>query len=406
MSTRRSFLGSATAAGVMAGLVASPAAAEDGSGPSPAGGPGARRARAREAIVAVNSGMRSHYAALKSELITRLSPVLVVQNDARGGRFTLVHEDTQESLHPVGEVFELAKSVSHVPLGVFSIIAPHLSDRIPNLPGADRIDPHDLAMVAFADAAATDWITPLRQYADTLAAARRQLGRAGLPPELVASCAWVLDRALAFIEASAAARSFDIRSFEDFSHSVHAGIRTNMRYAAEAQIAGVRGLLRKWRARIGEEAWQDLYTVVLSQWATSELNQNSIIIRPCMNPAKVATHLIDLPAAEPLSDPVFVALDNLARIVQDNIAAELVFPSDRAAADALKGPQDLLADEILDQLGAPAPAPAPVPAPAPAPAPGTASYVAPAGAGRGTCPVTRTAPAPRQDGTPHGPGPR
>ncbi|RSS57365.1 twin-arginine translocation signal domain-containing protein [Streptomyces sp. WAC01280] len=372
MTTRRSFLGRTTAAGVLAGLAASPAAAEDGS-EAPAGDPASRRGRARDAIVAVNSGMRSHYAALKSDLIAQLSPVLVVQNDARGGKFTLVHDGTQESLHPVGEVFELAKSVSHVPLGVFSIIAPHLSDRVPNVPGADRIDPHDLAMVAYKDTATTDWITPLRQYADTLAAARRQLDQAGIPPELVVSCARVLDGALSFIEVSTTARSFDIRSFEDFSHSVYAAIRTNMRYAAEAQIAGVQGLLRKWRARIGEEAWQDLYTVVLSQWATSALNQNSIIIRPCMNPAKVATHLIDLPAAEPLSDPVFVALDNLARIVQDNIAAELVFPSDRAAADALKGPQDLLADEILDQLGAATP--------------GATAYSTPAGGGRSACPV-------------------
>ena len=382
MTTRRSFLGRTTAAGVMAGLAASPAAAEDGSR-ALADDPAVRRGRARDAIVAVNSGMRSHYAALKSDLIAQLSPVLVVQNDARGGRFTLVHDGKQESLHPVGEVFELAKSVSHVPLGVFSIIAPHLSDRVPNVPGADRIDPHDLAMLAFKDTATADWITPLRQYADTLAAARRQLDQAGIPPELAVSCARVLDGALSFIEASTAARSFDIRSFEDFSHSVYAGIRTNMRYAAEAQITGVQGVLRTWRARIGEEAWQDLYTVVLSQWATSELNQNSIIIRPCMNPAKVATHLIDLPAAEPLSDPVFVALDNLARIVQDNIAAELVFPSDHAAADALKGPQDLLADEILDQLGA------------------ATAYSAPTGAGRGACPVARRGSASQPSGTAH-----
>ncbi|MFD3536339.1 twin-arginine translocation signal domain-containing protein [Streptomyces sp. NPDC058664] len=386
MTTRRSFLGRTTAAGVMAGLAASPAAAEDGSG-APAGDPAVRRGRARDAIVAVNSGMRSHYAALKSDLIAQLSPVLVVQNDARGGRFTLVHDGTQESLHPVGEVFELAKSVSHVPLGVFSIIAPHLSHRVPNIPGADRIDPHDLAMIAFKDTATTDWITPLRQYADTLAAARQQLDQAGIPPEVVVSCARVLDGALSFIEVSTAARSFDIRSFQGFSSSVYADIRTNMRYAAEAQITGVQGVLRKWRARIGEEAWQDLYTVVLSQWATSELNQNSIIIRPCMNPAKVATHLIDLPAAEPLSDPVLVALDNLARIVQDNIAAELVFPSDQEAADALKGPQDLLADEILDQLGAATPG---------------AAYSAPGGAKRGACPVvTRRGSASQQGGTTH-----
>ncbi|MFJ8663662.1 twin-arginine translocation signal domain-containing protein [Streptomyces sp. NPDC093795] len=350
MATRRGFLGGATAAGAVTILGAGPAPAVDASQPTLVD-PVLQERVARDAILAANSGMRSHYAVLKADLIKHLGPVVVVQNDAKGGRFTLVHEGARESVHPVAEIFELAKSISHVPLGVFAIIAPYLSDKVPNLPNGHRIDPHDLRMVAFKEAGGTGWIAPLQAYADTLLAARRQLPKANIPTEMVTSCTKVIDGALAFIDASVAAGSFDIKSFGDFSGSVYAPIRTNMKHAAHAQIAGVEGLMRRWRARVGEEAWKDLYTVVLSQWATSVLNQNSIIIRPCMNPAKVATHLIDLPAAEPPSDPVHVALDNLARIVQDNIAAEMVFPADTVLADALKGPQDLLSDEILDQLG-------------------------------------------------------
>ncbi|WP_354597356.1 hypothetical protein R1Y80_16855 [Streptomyces sp. JL1001] len=48
---------------------------------------------------------------------------------------------------------------------------------------------------------------------------------------------------------------------------------------------------------------------------------------------------------------MFTALDNLVRIVQDNVAAEMVFPKDTKAADALKGKEDLLSDEILIHLG-------------------------------------------------------
>ncbi|AMD88206.1 hypothetical protein AXF14_12215 [Actinomyces radicidentis] len=70
-----------------------------------------------------------------------------------------------------------------------------------------------------------------------------------------------------------------------------------------------------------------------------------------MGPDRVATHLIDLPCAELPEDYVFVALDNLARIVQDNVAAEMVFPADQEVADALKGTEDLLSDTILEQLG-------------------------------------------------------
>ena len=125
-----------------------------------------------------------------------------------------------------------------------------------------------------------------------------------------------------------------------------------MKYASEAQIAGVKTLMGTWRRRLGESAWADLYTVVLSQWTTADLNQNTIIIKGLMNPAKVDTHLIDLPGLEIPADPVAVALDNLARIVQDNIAAELIFSQDANVADALKGKQDLLSEEILVQLGA------------------------------------------------------
>jgi hypothetical protein len=46
-----------------------------------------------------------------------------------------------------------------------------------------------------------------------------------------------------------------------------------------------------------------------------------------------------------------VALDNIARIVQDNIAAEMVFCTDTKLADALKGPEELLSEEIQEQLG-------------------------------------------------------
>lgn len=141
-----------------------------------------------------------------------------------------------------------------------------------------------------------------------------------------------------------------IKSFERFSASVYDSISTNMWYASDAQITGVQKIMKRWKKKISHEQWKDLYVVVLSIWTTSVLNQNSIIIRELMDPGRVATHLIDLPCAELPEDYVFVALDNLARIVQDNVAAEMVFPTDQEVADALKGTEDLLSDTILEQL--------------------------------------------------------
>ncbi|GAA1935652.1 hypothetical protein [Kitasatospora viridis] len=358
MATRRGFLGGASALGAASLLgaptVASAAATDAAPGPVAVDPQG----QARDAVLAVNSGMRANYAALKADLVKQLSPVVVVQNDAKGGKFTLVWNGTQESVNPVSETFELAKSISHVPLGIFSVLAAYLSPTVPNVSNAARIDPHDLRMVAYKSTDTTGWIAPLQAFGATLATARQSLAKANLPQELTTSCGALLDAAGAFITATVQAKRFDMKSFEDFTAGVYGYIRTNMKHAAAAQIAGVRAIMQQWRGKIGEAQWQDLYTVVLSQWTTYELNQNSIIIRPCMNPVKVDTHLIDLATVEPPSDPVFVALDNLARIVQDNVAAELVFVADTKVADALKGRQDLLSDEILGQIGGTSPAPA------------------------------------------------
>jgi hypothetical protein len=357
MVTRRGFIDGVSAAGAATLFGFTPSAFA----PTPAGAAVTdTEVKARDAIRAVNVGMRASYAALKSELIDRLSPVIVVQNDATGGTFTLIRGGSaQESVKPVCELFELAKSISHVPQGICSILAAYLSDKVPHLPDPSRIDPHDLDMLAFEGPRSTGWISPLQDYAVTLTTARRQLEEANMPRQLESSCGKVLDEALAFIRDCVSSRTFDMASLQTFSAKVYPSIRTNMTYAAAAQISGVEGLMRKWRDMIGEKAWEDLYTVVLSIWTTSELNQASIIIRGLMNPEKVATHLIDLPTVEVPRDPVFVALDNLARIVQDNVSAEVVFPTDPVIADAFKGKEDLLSVEILHQLGTTAGSPMP-----------------------------------------------
>ncbi|MFD3657832.1 hypothetical protein [Streptomyces sp. NPDC058620] len=333
---------------------------------------------ARDAIRNVNTAMRTNYASLKSELIKQLSPVIVVQNNAVGGRFTLINGGRQiETVDPVPEYFELAKSIAHIPLGVYSVIAPYLSGQVPNIANAERIDPHDLDMIVFKAPGDKGWITPLNAYRATLNTAYTKLGTANLPTDLEASCDTILREAMSFIDASVKAQSFDMVSFNRFAATVYPAIRVNMTFAATAQINGLESLMKRWRTLIGETAWNDLYVTVLSIWTTAELNQASIIIRRTMNQMKVDTHLIDLPTVETPSDPVFVALDNLARIVQDNVAAEMVFNTDLKVADALKGEEDLLSDEILRQIGGTAP---------------TARTAAFGGAASGACPITgRTA---------------
>ncbi|MFI9595038.1 hypothetical protein [Nonomuraea sp. NPDC052265] len=343
MVTRRTFLGTATAAGattLFGGDVLPVARA--GTPPSDMAGPSA----ARDAIRAVNADTRRNYAALKADLVNHLSPVIVVQNDHRGGLYSLVSNGrTLESLHPVDEIFELAKSIAHLPLGIFTIIAPYLPKQVPVSQSA-RIDPHDLDMVA-SKGPGDGWIQPLQDASATINTARRQLDEAKLPDGLQRSCADILDRSREFIADATRRHSVDMKSFEDYSGSVYPNVRTNMYWASKVQLEGVADIMTRWREHLGEAAWKGLYVVVFTIWTTSTLNQNSIIIKRFMDPAQADSHLIDISTAEIPSEPILVALDNIARIVQDNIAAEMIFCTDTKLADALKGPEELLSEEIL-----------------------------------------------------------
>ena len=369
MVTRRTILGSTAAAGAAALLVGVPNAADADPTPAPTSAPtppptavGAGQAlQAQAAIRAVDTVMQQNYDTLKAGLTTHLSPVVVVFNDAQGGLYTLVDSGQQQSVHPAGVVFEMAKAIAHTPLGIFTVIAPYLSNQVPAWHSTD-IDPHDLAMVAF-DGPGTGWIQPLQAFSATLATARQQLAAAQLPAALQTSCANIIDGAQQFIAQAVLSQYVDMKTFETYAGGVYEDIRTNMYYASEAQISGVTALLNQWRDQLGPTAWSELYVVVLEIWTTSVKNQNSIIIKPLMDPAQADSHLIDLTTAETPADPVATALDNLARIVQDNIAAEVVFCTDQTLADALKGPEDLLSEEILQLLGGSTATPTPTPTP-------------------------------------------
>lgn len=150
-------------------------------------------------------------------------------------------------MHPVSDVFEPAKSVAHVPLGIYSIIAPYLSRRIPELPSSDRLDQHDVDMVAFKGPGTKEWISPLQDFGATLTTARRQLGNALMARELEASCARILDAAIEFIDESARRGSFDMASFETFTGGLNDAIDTNIKHASQAQIDGVKALMGRWR---------------------------------------------------------------------------------------------------------------------------------------------------------------
>lgn len=289
-----------------------------------------KKTRAKKAIYAVDITMQENYANLKAELIKHLEPVIIVQSDKQGGTFTLINEGKQETVQPVGDIFQLVKSVSHTPLGIYVIIAPYLKD--PN---------------------STNWIDTLERFKVKLEDALASIHEVSLPEKAINSCSKILSEGIKFINNSISGKKFSIQSFEKFTADVATDIQTNMKYAAEAQIQGVENLLKKWKAVLGPEKWKKLYAIVLAIWTTEDKNQNWLILNHVMDPEMVDSHLITISIGSFTENTIPIALDNLARIVQDNIAAAMIFPTNPTLADALKGPEDLLSTAIEKIIGCP-----------------------------------------------------
>ncbi|MBI4893266.1 MAG: hypothetical protein HY821_21770 [Acidobacteria bacterium] len=310
-------------------------------------------AGARQTILQLDSEMRSRYKALKDQVESRVGPLIVVANGPEGGTYWLIQDgQVVEMRQPVDVIFQLAKSIAHIPLGTFSVLAPYLSNIVPahHLKAGD-MDPHDLDMVAFTGPASNEWLQPLQDWGSRIEATRRALDDANLPDDLHRSSANICDAATAFIHSAIRDRAFTMNGFEDFTGKIFNDISTNMYWSAKAQIEAVTELMTLWKNRLGEN-WRDVYILVYSMWTTSVLNQSTIILRRFLDPDRVNTHLLDIIADQlPIDDPVGVGAENLARIVQDNIAAEMVFPTSQTTADALKGKEDLLSQQILKLLG-------------------------------------------------------
>lgn len=288
------------------------------------------RTRAMQSLFAIDDAMRSNYDALKDLVANSVRPVVVVQNDLQGGTYTLLESDRRTTVQPVPPVFQMVKSVSHAPLGLYSIIAPYL--------GADRTDV---------------WRRPAEDFAVSLSNAERLVAYAGLPPSAQQACETIISRSLKFITSIVSKGRVTVEDFKGYTSPLESSIAENLTVAGKLQVKSIRALLQQWKERLKGD-WKDLYAVVLVIWTTEVNNQHYLILRSEMDPSRVEDHLIVLGTATPADDTVEVALENLGQIVQDNIAAALVFSNpdelDTDLGTSLKGPEDLLAWAVKKAL--------------------------------------------------------
>jgi hypothetical protein len=186
-----------------------------------------------------------------------------------------------------------------------------------------------------------------------LSNAKRLLSYAGLPKDACKACDKIITESLSFIGSIVEREKVTVEDFKRYTEPLEEAIAESLALAGKLQVESVRHLLHNWKEELGE-AWRDVYAVVLVIWTTEVNNQHYLILQSEMDPDRVEDHLIVLGTAESADDTVEVALENLGQIVQDNIAAALVFSRpddlDTELGTALKGPEDLLSWAVKKAL--------------------------------------------------------
>jgi hypothetical protein len=258
--------------------------------------------RADAAIFAIDAAMRSNGGALRSKVADEIRPVIIAQFDLRGGTYTLMSKDGAETVQPVDAVFERVKSISHAPLGIYTILAPYLKD--PSAPG---------------------WQQKLAEFQVLVRAAAGGLANVKLPSNARAWSETILCEADNFVADALKNKTFTITEFRAFAQKVFPAIAGNLQVAADTQVEGTARLLLRWKREMGEAAWRDLYAICMVTWTIEFDNQQYLILNKFMDQRRIQERLYVVAVGSVQENTIPVALGNLAMIVQDKVAGHMVF---------------------------------------------------------------------------------
>lgn len=289
-------------------------------------------AQANDSLRALNDGMRANYAATLERVSARIDPVLVVQFDGVGGTFHLRDGGRVSRIQPVPVGYDLSKSVAHVPLDLYVIVAPYL-----------------------AAPASGAWQGALATSGERIRTALDRLDGADLSASARADARMVLEASLGFVEEALARGDFSEEDYQSYSRAIFEAVGRLRAYATEIQIEAVVGLLGGWRDEMGAERWRELSAVVIAPFTLSRENAVAQTLRRMMDPERVERRLIVI-GGDHGSD-VEVAVSVLGRLYIDGLAARLVFAQDTALGEemtrSLSTARDLMAvpaGETLERI--------------------------------------------------------
>lgn len=300
----------------------------------------------------------------------KLQPIIVAEFTLGGGRFTLLRQDngieTRQVVEPVPDLFALAKSVAHAPLGIFGCFGAYATapkNQSWRAPMNDYLVVLKNALTTINDigegygmtaALRKILVDDLNRVTGEFDSSSPKVTEKTVDGHIVNVLKKLLQSAISFIETEALTLDQETSPTDVFQAWCNQSSDTPSNpddtayklivqcqvMAASAQSYGIIGLMRKWRKTFAPEVWRKLYVIVEAEWVTRKMNSIAQCILPEMAEGKAALdeHLLivtNLSGVDP-------ALHFLARILEDRSAASMILTDHVGPRSHLSGQTDLL----------------------------------------------------------------
>lgn len=294
-----------------------------------------------DGIVDIHRTMRREYAANIRKVGRNVYPVIIARDtqpekdqldagrQGLGGIYTLYLETGEtHTIQPTPPEYERLKCLSHIPLGLFSILSPY-----------------------FRDHGARTWAPKLTVLGEQIAGAIEKLPRRPSQNDAIDDISRkILSISAEFVQNTLTEGNPTAEELESYARAIRPAIRVAMDTAARLQMEACMAAMLRWKEDLGPEAWSQLHVLVTTIWPVSEHSPRWQMFRTIMNPDKVDTHLIVGEGIRTNEE----ARNLLGRIVADRLAARLILGTEdergRRMTQCISSRTDVVADSAYKAL--------------------------------------------------------
>ncbi|HEV3120409.1 MAG TPA: hypothetical protein VGY53_00835 [Isosphaeraceae bacterium] len=188
------------------------------------------------ALEAFDLAFRQEYAQARAATLSGMQPIIVVALD----NLVLLQGENREEVVVIPPLYHHLKAVSHIPLALFTALAPLKLELL----GLERIE-------------------DLKHLRELIEAVRQAIGECGFSPEDLKRQQEIAGTSLEFLDGVLAARRFSRQGLLKFTRKMGPLVLANARAAVILEIDGCHKQTTAWKQALGPEAWSRLRVVVL-----------------------------------------------------------------------------------------------------------------------------------------------